>query len=467
MIRSILKGQRGGLAILTALGFLLFSVPLITASLDLAQNTSIDARVKTGIVHRQYCGLAVGEYLNYLLLDNTRWTNWLAANVDPNDPSGATSTETVNPCGKNLTITVIQQTVLLPGSTTDPIGSPLITIPSISDFDGREFQVTKTVSDPNPNGGDSVAYTITIVNRSDTALNLEKIHDTVPSGFSYDCNAPVDQLTLPDTAAQDFVPKDHVVRCEEGDNTKLEIEWELPPNTSIAPGRTVTLTFNAVTNSNDGNYCNLAKVVPGGVKTTNGKTAKVQIGANVGPCSGDAVVVTKSVDSANLVSTDTSTVPYTYTFDIDFTIKIDNVGTQDLIIKELIDYLPVGFSYVSTSPSGDITDIPEDLYQVSEINRQRVRWKTEPEVALVSGTSKTLKFSTTAAITKGNYHSDLLIEFGNGLFSEDRYTWPTALVSVKDVYDVTATDDEGNTVVIALQVWIGDLNGVINTWDLG
>ena len=66
MIRSILKGQRGGLAILTALGFLLFSVPLITASLNLAQTTSIDARVKTGIMDRHYCGLAVQEYLGYL-----------------------------------------------------------------------------------------------------------------------------------------------------------------------------------------------------------------------------------------------------------------------------------------------------------------------------------------------------------------------------------------------------------------
>ena len=47
------KDQRGGIAILTALGFLLFSIPLITASLDLAQNTAIDARVKTDITTRQ------------------------------------------------------------------------------------------------------------------------------------------------------------------------------------------------------------------------------------------------------------------------------------------------------------------------------------------------------------------------------------------------------------------------------
>lgn len=62
-LRPVGRDQRGGIAILTALGFLLFSVPLITGSLNLAQNTSIDARVKTDITHRQYCGLGVEEYL--------------------------------------------------------------------------------------------------------------------------------------------------------------------------------------------------------------------------------------------------------------------------------------------------------------------------------------------------------------------------------------------------------------------
>ena len=169
MIRSIFhkigaRDQRGGIAILTALGFLLFSIPLITSSLNLAQNTAIDSRVKTVITHRQYCGLAVQEYLDYLLLDNTRWANWLTANVDPNDPTGATFTETIDPCGRSLTITVTQQTVLPPGSTQDPEGTA--PIPS-SPYNNRDLQVTKTVSDPNPDAGASVLYTITVPKRED------------------------------------------------------------------------------------------------------------------------------------------------------------------------------------------------------------------------------------------------------------------------------------------------------------
>ncbi|MCH7736080.1 MAG: DUF11 domain-containing protein [Chloroflexi bacterium] len=456
------RDQRGGIAILTALGFLLFSVPLITGSLNLAQNTSIDARVKTDITHRQYCGLAVQEYLNYLILDETRWADWLTANVDPSDPTGATSTETVEPCGRNITITVAQQSVLPPGSTSDPIGDPLALIPPLSAYGNRDFQTSKKVSDPNPSAGASVTYTITVVNRDNTATTLTQIEDMLPPGFSYDCNGPANRLTLPGTAAQDIVPKEGPCPDPEDD----EIVWDMPPGTSIQPGAGVILTFTAVTSVLPGTYCNEIEVGPGGTKTRSGKTAIVQIGAISGLCAGEAVVVTKSVDSAVLASTDTTTAPYTYTFDIGFTIKIENIGTEDLTLKEFIDLLPVGFSYVSTSPSGDITDIPDQLHHENQVDRQRVTWKFNPNVPLASGTSKTLKFSTTAAITKGDYWSDLLVDFGGGSFSEDRYTWPAALVSVKDVYNVTATDDAGNNQILSLQVWIGDENGVINIWNL-
>ncbi|MCH7842050.1 MAG: DUF11 domain-containing protein, partial [Chloroflexi bacterium] len=449
---------------LTALGFLLFSVPLITSSLNLAQNTAIDARVKTNIVHRQYCGLAVQEYLDYLLLDNTRWANWLTANVDPNDPTGATYTETVNPCGRNLTITVTQQTILPPGSFDDSgdgeSGNGEYTIPPLPSYNNRNFQVTKTVSEPNPTGGGSLTYTITVVNRDETATTLTKIEDTLPPGFSYDCNAPEDQLTLPGEDPQDIEPTG--ASCPGGN----DIEWSLPPNTSLQQSEAATLTFTVITSVTPGTYCNEAQVSPGGDNTRSGKTAIVQIGPSAGPCPGEAVAVSKTVASASLVSTDTNTFPYTYSFDIDFTIKIDNIGADDLTLKEFIDLLPTGFSYVSTDPSGDITDVPDQLHQESQVDRQRITWKFNPNIALASGTSKTLIFSTTATITKGDYWSDLLVDFGGGSFSEDRYSWPTALVSVRDVYNVTVTDDEGNNLVITAQVWIGDENGVVNTWNL-
>ena len=65
----------------------------------------------------------------------------------------------------------------------------------------------------------------------------------------------------------------------------------------------------------------------------------------------------------------------------------------------------------------------------------------------------------------GRYPTLILVDLGGGSF-DDIYSWPTALVSIKDVFSVTAFGDDGATQIISLQVWIGDQNGVINTWNL-
>jgi len=167
--------------------------------------------------------------------------------------------------------------------------------------------------------------------------------------------------------------------------------------------------------------------------------------------------------SASYISTDEYTSPYTYSFTADCDITVENIGADDVTIKEFIDLLPVGFSYVSTSQSGDIADPPHHLHQV---DRQKITWKFNPEIPLPPGESKTLTFTTTSAASRRYYWSDLLVGFGVGTFSEDRYSWPTALVSIIDSYNVTATDEEGNNQVIALQVWISDADGLISTRNL-
>ena len=278
MIRSILKGQKGGVSIAIATGFLAISVPLISGSLDLAQTTSIDARTKTGTLHRQYCALAVKEYVNYLLMHVGRWENFLEDNLDPDGGFSGT----VDSCGE-AAITVSQQPAESDG---DPLGEDLGSIPVIAAYSQRVFQAFKTVSDSNPNGGDSITYTITVMNRTSDTVSLNEIRDTLPTGFSYDCNAPADQLTLPGMGPQDIVPGNGP--CPAG----TAVDWDMPPGTSIGAGEMVTLTFTAVAIDNPGTYCNEVHVVPGGNKTSSGKTARVDIGATAGLCSGEAVSLT-------------------------------------------------------------------------------------------------------------------------------------------------------------------------------
>ena len=71
-MRSLLTGERGGVAILLVLAFMAFGVPIITAALSLSSTIAIDSRVKTKILKRQYCDLGVREYIRYLALDPER-----------------------------------------------------------------------------------------------------------------------------------------------------------------------------------------------------------------------------------------------------------------------------------------------------------------------------------------------------------------------------------------------------------
>ena len=77
-----------------------------------------------------------------------------------------------------------------------------------------------------------------------------------------------------------------------------------------------------------------------------------------------------------------------------------------------------------------------------------------------------LTFDTNGVVPQGNYWVDLLVDFGGGTFPEQVYTWPTAVVAIKDVYEVTATDENGNEILIDLQVWVQGEDGLISVWNI-
>ncbi|PKB70934.1 MAG: hypothetical protein BZY87_07515, partial [SAR202 cluster bacterium Io17-Chloro-G6] len=261
-------------------------------------------------------------------------------------------------------------------------------------------------------------------------------------------------------AAQDVVPSNGS-GCPSGS----EVDWDMPSGTSIEPNDVVTITFTAVTIVNPGTYCNEAHTVPGQSKTSSGQTAIVEIDTSGGLCPGEAVLVSHTMDSADLVSSDLTALPYTYTLEVDYTIKVENIGTEDLELSGFIDLLPVGYSYFANIPGGTITDAPFNLHYVSNLDRQRVTWKFNPAIPMAPGTTQTLLFKADSVGGQGNYWVDLLAEFGNGAFSEKVYTWPTALVSITDVYDVTAIGPDGS-MVIDLQVLVQGEEGMIASWNI-
>ena len=311
----------------------------------------------------------------------------------------------------------------------------------------------------DPVASQIVTYTIIVTNRDSTQTTLNKVDEELPEEFTYDCDGVADQLTLPGSAPQDIFP-------DGGCPSDEEFSWSMPAGTTLESGESAILTFDAVADDENGTFCNEAYATPGGGSTSSGKTAIVQIGPTPGLCDDEAVAVSKTVDSVSLISTDSSATPFIYTFDVAYTLKVDNIGDDSLALAGIIDLLPTGFSYDSINPGGDITDAPSQLHTVVQVNRERVTWNFNPDVSVPSGTSKTLSFSATAVITQGNYWSDALFDFAGGDFPGDVYTWPTALITVIDVFDVQAVDADGNQTVINLQVWVGDQNGVIDTWNL-
>ena len=53
-----------------------------------------------------------------------------------------------------------------------------------------------------------------------------------------------------------------------------------------------------------------------------------------------------------------------------------------------------------------------------------------------------------------------------GAFPEDIYTWPTGFIYIVEYFDVTATDADGNVIVIALQVAVISEYGEVGVWDI-
>ena len=179
---SLLKEQRGGVATAVATGFMVFSIPLISGSLGLAQAVNIDARVKTESTLKDYCGLAVVEFFDYLMADSTRFQAWLVEH-DPQITGIATDTLDLANVDCGVTLEANE-----PGVGGDPVGEDVGTVPFLGVFQQRKFQTFITVDNPEPNPGDSVLYTIQVVNRVANQATLSDIRNILPPEFRYDFN---------------------------------------------------------------------------------------------------------------------------------------------------------------------------------------------------------------------------------------------------------------------------------------
>ena len=251
----------------------------------------------------------------------------------------------------------------------------------------------------------------------------------------------------------------------------------------LQPAQSKTLSFPVSVGGDlgTGNYCNEAWVEQGGTQTRSGKTAAITIGSPSNDlCTGEpaAVNVSKTVTSAGNFAVSSFTPPFsTYSVTIGYTITIANTGTGPLTIKQIRDLLPLGFCFLAGSASYDggsigdpETNIPKGNTSCPDTStRQRLTWG-DLEYQAPSGATKALVFQARATVTAGDYWSDLLVTFdeiedGQGK-DEPVYTWPTALVTLRDAFKVEARIGGETKVIGTFQVWVGTDSGTIKRWTV-
>ena len=410
-MRSSLRRESGSVAMLIAIAFMALSIPLVTGALGLSTGLSVDSKVKTDILERQYCSLAAMEYLRYLGLDATRWSDFVSAGE-----------EGVTICpGMTLSVSKL-------------IGQPAY-LPFISSRMHRLF-TTKLVNNQGETfttPGGIVRYTVTVENKHRMKVDFKKLVDELPDGFSHQPGTTT--LTRPGGTP---VPlPDPVLKAPKKKGENAQLEWTIPKPNKLQPGEKAVVTFDAKAASDigDGVYCNEVYAEKGGKKTRSGMTAKVTVGTGDinKRCEGTAVSVWKEV-TPEVAFPDTST-KYTYS------IFIKNEGTSNLSIKELKDYVSDNFPIVKKTTVAELNisskfeslQIPPATPTDKETkikNKHKKKGKKEGDPLLTEikwkfhkdnrrvvppGETWILTYETTAALPKGFYAAEVDIKFDKGL----------------------------------------------------
>ena len=315
---------------LLVIGFMLLGVTLVTSNLRLSSALSTDSRVKHDIMNRQYCALGVIEYVRYLTQDADRWADCWTAHPD--------GTETATPCGDAAKSAIDIVMTGDPGAapvTSDEgelLGESLFPQPA---YNIRKIQPVKTVTttseavcpDKTP-----FTYTITLTNRDDSSVSLNKIHDNLPPGLKFQCSGTSTSL-FPDSVTQQTVvpePDSGLSVCP----IDGHVLWDVTLLPTLQPMESVVLTFEVDRSGAqlaDGNYCNEAWAEPGDDNTRTGMTAPVTVGTvdeDDHICAGTepGVTVTKVVSQImDIVPGGASLPSDTFQLTVEYTIEIENV----------------------------------------------------------------------------------------------------------------------------------------------
>jgi len=420
---NFVKGQKG-VAMIMVIAFMALSVPMITGALSLSGSLSKDSAVKTEILKRQYSALGGDQWGNYIIEEGLPPGDYP---IDLNDDP----------------ITVV-------------VGDlPSMLYPPPPADDSRRLFSTLTVTpesvppaDYTPPGPfpEFFTFTITVTNRDDEPEGLTKIHAVLPPGFEY-----VDDSTTLESAYL----KDPGVSGQKLTWNLAKKKITLQPAAPGVPAESRQLSFMAEAILGEGNYCTEAWADPGQIKTGTGLDALIKVGAPAGElCTGHAL----SLDNGSYVAS--GTVVGRNPITVEYTIAFRNKGTLPLTLTQVRDLLPQGFVYSPGTTLGNLTN--NDPNSTAFQGRQRLDWVFDPPLVIPSDSTHEITFRVQGPFNGGHWN-EAWLTFGE--FSDTRYTWPTAGITVINVMESTTTTESGVTVYSLL--WqIGPESFVLWQWEI-
>ncbi|MDT8316975.1 MAG: DUF11 domain-containing protein [bacterium] len=183
----------------------------------------------------------------------------------------------------------------------------LIVMPS------AELELTKSVSSPTPNEGDSITYFLTIINNGPSSSSGVQVYDLLPSGVTYDSDDGG------------------------GSYNSVTGTWTVPP---LAVYSSAVLSIDATVNAGTAytTITNFSNITSSGQPDPDSSNDSSSAAITV---AGADLRLEKSVDNPTPNNGDT----------VVFTVTVTNDGLNGSTNIEVTDLLPVGLSFVSYSSS--------------------------------------------------------------------------------------------------------------------
>jgi uncharacterized repeat protein (TIGR01451 family)/gliding motility-associated-like protein len=271
---------------------------------------------------------------------------------------------------------------------------------SVTPSSQADLRLTKIVNNATPNVGDTVQFTISLINDSNNSVLLTSVIDLLPSGYTF----------LGSSVGLDYDPDTGI--------------WTV---NSLPAGQTRYLLIDARVNAN-GAYENCASIQSASVVDPNL--------ANNDDC---AETVPVSLIDLSLIKTVDNMSPEPNA-EITFTISVTNAGPSDATGVEIMDALASGYEFISAYTEVGSYDANTGIWSLGNISNDTT-YELEIRVNVLS----IGEYLNTTEVVYAN-EQDIDSTPNNGIITEDDYSQvlpaPVLILSIPNV--ITVNGDEVN-----------------------